>query len=160
MTRTQHGVVKGNVVFMSPEQARGQEVDARADLFSLGLLLYYCSTGEPLYRGNTSYELLLHAATGPTAEDLTRLRALPEPAGTIVERALQVDPGARYQSAAEFLAAIAPHVGRGAVALTEIMNRQFAEELRAEEARFAAAPASPSQIVVPAEPRSNVRPSS
>ena len=98
---------------MSPEQARGQEVDARADLFSMGLVLYYCLAGEPLYRGTTSYEVLLHAATGPTVDDLTRLRALPEPAGTIIERALQVDPGARYQSAAEFLAAVAPHVGRG-----------------------------------------------
>jgi hypothetical protein len=160
VTRTQHGVVKGNVIFMSPEQARAQEVDARSDLFSLGLVLYYCLSGEALYRGNTSYELLLKAATGPTADDLGRLRALPEPAGTIIERALQVDVAARYQSAAEFLAAIAPHVGRGAIAMTEIMNRHFAEELRREEARFTAAPASASQVMAAAEPSSNVRPSS
>jgi hypothetical protein len=159
VTKTQHGVVKGNVVFMSPEQARGQEVDARADLFSMGLVLYYCLAGEPLYRGTSSYEVLLHAATGPSLDDLTRLRALPEPAGTIIERALQVDPGARYQSAAEFLTAVAPHVGRGATALTEVMTRHFAEDLRREEARFSGASAAASQPVA-AEPRSNVRPTS
>ena len=53
VTRTQQGVVKGNVSFMSPEQARGLEVDARADLFSLGLVMYYCLTGEVLYQGAT-----------------------------------------------------------------------------------------------------------
>ena len=51
VSRTQIGVVKGNTNFMSPEQARGQAVDARSDLFSLGLVLYYCLTGELLYAG-------------------------------------------------------------------------------------------------------------
>ena len=51
VTKTQHGVVKGNVSFMSPEQARGLAVDGRADLFSLGLVIFYCLTGEILYRG-------------------------------------------------------------------------------------------------------------
>ncbi len=54
VTKTQHGVVKGNVSFMAPEQARGTETDARADLFSMGLVMFYCLTGEILYQGNTS----------------------------------------------------------------------------------------------------------
>ncbi len=160
VTRTQHGVVKGNVVFMSPEQARGQEVDARADLYSMGLVLFYCLAGEPLYRGTSSYEVLLHAATGPSPDDLARVRALPEPAGAILERALQVDPGARYQSAGEFQAAVAPHVGRGSIAMTEIMNRLFADDLRREEARFSGGSITASQVAAPVEPRSNLRPSS
>ena len=68
VTKTQHGVVKGNVSFMSPEQARGIDIDGRADLFSLGLVIFYCLTGEILYRGETTYELLVKAATGPGAE--------------------------------------------------------------------------------------------
>ena len=160
VTRTQHGVVKGNVVFMSPEQARGQEVDARADLYSMGLVLFYCLAGEPLYRGTTSYEVLLHAATGPGLDDLTRIRALPEPAGSLIERALQVDPGARFQSAAEFLAAVAPHLAGGLPAMTELMNRHFAEELRREEARFSGGSTTSPQATALAEPRSNVRPTS
>ncbi|HVV50163.1 MAG TPA: serine/threonine-protein kinase, partial [Polyangia bacterium] len=84
VTKTQHGVVKGNVSFMSPEQARGADVDGRADLFSLGLVLYYCLTGEVLYRGETTYELLVKAATGPGPDELGRIAALPGPAAAIV----------------------------------------------------------------------------
>jgi len=102
VTRTEHGVVKGNVSFMSPEQARGAEVDARADLFSMGLVIYYCLTGEVLYRGNTTYELLVRAATGPDAAEQARIDALPGPCAEIVGKALKVDPGERYQTAAEF----------------------------------------------------------
>src|SRR5205814_7906959 len=90
VTKTQSGVVKGNVSFMSPEQARGTEVDARADLFSLGLVLYYCLTGEVLYQGGTSYELLVKAATGPGPDELAKIAALPAPAAAIVTRALAV----------------------------------------------------------------------
>ncbi len=79
VTKTQHGVVKGNVSFMSPEQARGTDVDGRADLFSLGLVMFYCLTGEVLYRGETTYELLVKAATGPGPEELARIAALPAP---------------------------------------------------------------------------------
>jgi hypothetical protein len=144
VTRTQHGVVKGNVSFMSPEQARGLDVDARADLFSLGLVMYYCLSGDVLYQGNTSYELLLKAATGPTAEELARVQALPGPAGALVARALSVDPAGRFQSAAEFAAAVAPHVGHGARELADLMVRLHGEEFRKEEQRFSGTlPAQP-----------------
>jgi hypothetical protein len=139
VTRTQHGVVKGNVSFMSPEQARGVAVDARADLFSLGLVMYYCLTGDVLYQGNTSYELLLKAATGPGPEEIARIQALPAPADGLVARALTVDPAARFQSAAEFAAAVAPHVGRGSGEMAELMARAFADELRQEEVRLSGA---------------------
>ncbi|HEY0715488.1 MAG TPA: serine/threonine-protein kinase, partial [Polyangia bacterium] len=137
VTRTQHGVVKGNVSFMSPEQARGVEVDARADLFSLGLVLYSCLTGDVLYAGNSSYELLLKAATGPGPEEVQRLRALPSPLGAILEKALAVDRDARFQNASEFAAAIGPHVVRGSTELEALMLRLFADDLRREEAAFA-----------------------
>jgi hypothetical protein len=143
VTKTQHGVVKGNVSFMSPEQARGIAIDARADLFSLGLVMFYCLTGEILYHGETTYELLVKAATGPGAPELARIAALPAPCADIVLRALQVDPTKRYQSATEFAAAVAPHVTGGALEAGRLMATLFADDFRAEEARFAAAlPAS------------------
>jgi serine/threonine protein kinase len=139
VTKTQHGVVKGNVSFMSPEQARGIEVDRRADLFSLGLVIFYCLTGSILYQGETTYELLVKAATGPGPMELARFAALPAPCDAILAKALQVDPTKRYQSAAEFAAAIAPHVGAGPGAAAATMRALFGDDFRAEEARFAAA---------------------
>jgi serine/threonine protein kinase len=139
VTKTQHGVVKGNVSFMSPEQARGIEIDGRADLFSLGLVIFYCLTGEILYKGTTTYELLVKAATGPGADELARIAALPAPCADIVRKALEVDPTKRYQTAVEFGAALAPHVRGGAAEAGALMSTLFAEDFRAEEARFAAA---------------------
>jgi serine/threonine-protein kinase len=139
VTKTQHGVVKGNVSFMSPEQARGTEVDRRADLFSLGLVMFYCLTGGVLYRGETTYELLVKAATGPGPEELARIAALPAPCAAIVARALEVSPDRRYQSAREFAAALAPHTAGGAAAASEMMASLFGDDFLAEEARFAAA---------------------
>ncbi len=139
VTKTQHGVVKGNVSFMSPEQARGGNVDGRADLFSLGLVMFYCLTGNVLYRGETTYELLVKAATGPGPEELTRIAALPVPCAAIVTRALEIDPDRRYQSAGEFAAALAPHTAGGASAASAMVASLFADDFRAEEARFAAA---------------------
>jgi hypothetical protein len=139
VTKTQHGVVKGNVSFMSPEQARGTGVDGRADLFSLGLVIYYCLTGEVLYRGETTYELLVKAATGPGPEELARIAALPGPCAAIVAKALEVNPDRRYQTAAEFAAALGPHTAGGAAAAAATVATLFADDFRAEEARFAAA---------------------
>jgi hypothetical protein len=139
VTKTQHGVVKGNVSFMSPEQARGSNVDGRADLFSLGLVMFYCLTGNVLYAGETTYELLVKAATGPGPEELARIAALPGPCATIVRKALEVDPGQRYQTAADFAAALAPHTAGGAAAAAAMMASLFADDFRAEEAKFAAA---------------------
>jgi Protein kinase domain len=139
VTKTQHGVVKGNVSFMSPEQARGIDVDARADLFSLGLVMYYCLTGDVLYHGNTTYELLVKAATGPGPEELARIAALPAPADAIVGRALETDPARRFQSAAEFAAAVAPHVAGAPAEAARLMKELFSSDFQQEEARFAAA---------------------
>jgi hypothetical protein len=158
VTKTQHGVVKGNVSFMSPEQARGIGVDARADLFSLGLVIYYCLTGDVLYRGNTTYDLLVKAATGPGPEELGRIAALPAPCAELLGRALQIDPAKRFQTAAEFGAALAPYA-TGAAAAAALMSALFAEDFRAEEARFAAAVPSggASPQGSPTTPRNDVR---
>jgi len=139
VTKTQYGVVKGNVSFMSPEQARGIEIDARADLFSLGLVIFYCLTGDVLYHGTTTYELLVKAATGPGAEELARVAALPAPCAEILARALQIDPSRRFQSAAEFGTALAPHVANGQSEAAALMRTLFGPDFQQEETHFAAA---------------------
>jgi serine/threonine-protein kinase len=139
-SQTQHGVVKGNVLFMSPEQARGAyQIDGRADLFSLGLTIFWCLTGETLYRGDTTYDLLMRAAKGPGAEEWDRVGQLPGPAAQLLQRALQSAPGDRFQTADEFAAALPPVGMSGAAAsLRNLMQRLFGEEFQSEERRVEA----------------------
>jgi len=130
VSKTQVGMVKGNANFMSPEQARGSGVDGRSDLFSLGLVLLYCLTGELLYWGDNDLDTLYRAATGPTGEDMARILALPPAAAAIVARALALDPKDRYQSAGEFADALAHHAAAGKHAIGRLMQRIFAPEIQ------------------------------
>jgi eukaryotic-like serine/threonine-protein kinase len=96
---TGEGKILGTVAYMSPEQAEGKRVDARSDLFSLGVVLYELSTGERPFKGDTSLSVL-SAILKDTPKSVTWLRAdLPREFGRIVKRCLQKDPEERYQTA-------------------------------------------------------------
>ncbi len=133
-TQTQVGMVKGNTSFMSPEQARGQDVDARSDLFSLALVMYYCLTGRLLYEGDNDLDVLYKAASGPTPKDWEAIYQLPRPAPDIFARALAVDPAQRYQSAVEFAQDLAPHINGVKAEAASLMQLLFGDELRREAA--------------------------
>src|SRR5262245_46390766 len=99
VTRTETGVVKGNVTYMAPEQARGLDVDSRADLFSLALVLFTFATGRPLYVADTTYGLLMKAGAGPGIEDRAAIAALPRPLASVIDRATATRIEDRYQNA-------------------------------------------------------------
>ncbi|HEX4406754.1 MAG TPA: serine/threonine-protein kinase, partial [Polyangia bacterium] len=128
--QTQVGMVKGNANFMSPEQARGQTVDHRSDLFSLAHVLHYCLTGHLLYSGENDLDVLYRAAGGLTDEDFARLELLPEPARGVLTKALAFDPAQRFQSANEFADALAAHGGGGKSATARMMRQLFGAELQ------------------------------
>src|SRR5262249_59594962 len=142
ITQTQFGMVKGNVRFMSPEQARGDQVDSRSDLFAIGLVIYYALSGDALYTADTAYNLLVKAAQGPGDKEQAKLKSLPREAQRVLDRALQPNAADRYQTAAEFAQALAPFIAGAHDALARTMERLFGEDIKAEEARFANAAAA------------------
>ncbi len=139
VSQTDIGMVKGNVDYMSPEQARGRSVDRRSDIYSVGLVLYFALARTPLYRGETLYDRLMRAALGPGDEELERIAALPAPMPEILGRALSVDPDGRYQTANEFALALTPFIEGGAVEAAGVLELLFGDELQLEQDRLAAA---------------------
>ena len=98
---TAEGRIVGTVAYMSPEQAAGTAIDARSDLFSLGVILYEMATGQKPFTGDTSVSVL-SSILKDTPVSVTDLKpALPRELGRIVRRCLVKDPTRRYQTAAD-----------------------------------------------------------
>ena len=139
VSQTDIGMVKGNVDYMSPEQARGRSVDRRSDIFSTGLVLYFALARTPLYTGETLFDRLTRAAMGPGEVELAQIAALPAPLPELLARALAIDPAERYQTAAEFAQAVAVHAHSGGGELTGVINALYGDEMQLEQDRLAAA---------------------
>jgi serine/threonine protein kinase/tetratricopeptide (TPR) repeat protein len=100
---TAPGVILGTVAYMSPEQARGLEVDTRSDLFSLGVLLYEMLTGKRPFEGGTTGDLLV-SILSREPEPLAHVPVnIPAEMQWVISKALRKDKALRYQTARDFI---------------------------------------------------------
>ncbi len=125
---TEAGSIVGTAQYLSPEQARGAEVDQRSDLYSLGVVLYELVTGQTPFDGDTPVEIAMkHLSATPRPPSQIR-RDIPRDLDMVVMRALAKDPSARYQSADEMEADLervlrnAPVAAATTDAATQIMR--------------------------------------
>lgn len=100
----------GTPCYMPPEQARGKEVDRRADVYAIGAMLYHVFAGAPPYVGASSKQTIARVLEGPPLPLASRVPELPADLAAIVEKAMARDPSDRYESAAEVAADLTRYV--------------------------------------------------
>ncbi|MFO0568700.1 MAG: serine/threonine-protein kinase [Polyangiaceae bacterium] len=133
ITRTQAGMIKGKVGYMSPEQIAGTDVDRRADIFALGICLWEALTGKRLYDGPNELAVMNKIRSESVVPPSTENPRLPRALDPIVLKALAKDPKQRYATASE-LEEDLRSVARGLPALgdpgrlAQLMRQMFPSE--------------------------------
>jgi serine/threonine protein kinase len=135
---TQAGVLKGKLSYMSPEQAFGKPLDARSDIFSVGIVLYEMLTGRKLFQSDTdlgTLELVRNATVEPLPSALGG--HVPKALEDVMLKALEKDPDDRYSSAEEMEAALQDVMRQSGYSLSgyslsEYMYKLFKEEIEEE----------------------------
>jgi serine/threonine-protein kinase len=129
--QTAMGMTFGDPRYMSPEQARGETIDRRSDIYSLGAIAFEMLTGSPPYTGSGTFEILQQHLDAPVPKVRDRRGECPQWLDAAVQRALAKKPSGRYDTVAQFLEAIRTQPKAAAPA----------------KAPVAAAPAEPAPVV-------------
>ncbi len=137
---TQHGSIKGKVAYMSPEQASGEIIDQRSDIFSTGILLYEMLTQKRMFTGDTM-EILEKVRKRDFEPAEKAIENLPPVLYKILDRALAKDVNQRYQFCGEMQGAIEEcmfdlSLRPDAQALGDYMRKLFAQEMEVEGERI------------------------
>jgi serine/threonine protein kinase len=139
-TVTSNGAIKGKVAYMSPEQASGEKIDHRSDIFSTGILLYEMLTQKRMFTGE-NLEILDEVRNGAFEQAETAVKDLPPKLYTILNKALAKDREKRYQSCGEMQTEIEEcmfelSMRPSARSLGDYMKNLFGKEMEAESERI------------------------
>lgn len=140
---TNENIMMGTAKYLSPEQVRGRKLDGRADLYSLGLVLYECLAGRVPFIGETDAETAL-ARLNRDPTDISRLRpTLPPGLADLIHRLLARKPDDRFKSGGEVRAAIGTITSRAAEAAAHAATPAAGQPTPTRMARASGSPASP-----------------
>src|SRR5258707_13614293 len=103
---TATGAVIGTPAYMPPEQVRGEHLDGRADIYSLGIMLYEMAAGKPPFEGDSAMTVMLKHVNEPVPDIRVQVPDIPEDLVKILDKALAKQPDQRFQSAAQLSAAL------------------------------------------------------
>ncbi|HEX7664433.1 MAG TPA: serine/threonine-protein kinase, partial [Polyangiaceae bacterium] len=136
--QTKSGKLKGKVPYMSPEQARGDQIDHRSDIFATGVMLFELTTGRRLFKGASEYETLKLICDRDYPRPSQVLANYPPALERIVMRALEKDRDERYQSAREMQQDLETfirdeRVAVSTVAMNEFMQKLFEDKLASQK---------------------------
>jgi serine/threonine-protein kinase len=140
---TEVGSIIGTAQYLSPEQARGQQVRPPADLYSLGIVLYEMLTGKVPFEGDSAVAIAMKQVSEPPPRPRTLNPRIPESLEQVVLRSLAKDPGLRYQSADEMTADL-DRARRGVRPSAE--TQQVTQVLRAAATTKVVPPASQTRV--------------
>ena len=147
------GALKGKIAYMSPEQAGGQAIDRRSDVYSLGVCAWELLSGRRLRVAETEIEMLAKVQAGEVPRLHTMRRELPRALCAIVERALAREPEARFPTARAFGEALADWSARAGLVRSEARVAAYLGRLfgagAAERARRVDLPLEPTDVAVP-----------
>lgn len=157
---TSPGMLKGKFAYMSPEQARGEDVDARTDVFALGIVLWEMLTGGRLFEGDSDVAVLRAVQQSAIAPPGRLNPDVPAELDQVVMRALERDADKRFQTAHELERALGSFILRAADSIDDtdlgsFLRRLYAEELADENRERTQsgvrAPADPEAAAAPAQ---------
>jgi len=112
LERTHVGTVKGTAGYMSPEQVRGDPLDGRSDVFSLGVVLWELVTGQRLFAGETERDEMLNILEAPIPSPRQRASHVSEDVSAVILKALERNAGDRWQSGRDMARALEEAAGR------------------------------------------------
>lgn len=139
--RTRTGLLKGKIAYMAPEQARGEEIDRRADIWSLGVVLWEAVTGSRLFRGVNEAATLNLTLSEEVSSPSLRRPDLPIDLEDILMRALERTPSDRYATCAEMRDALETWLSTRELlpgaSVAQLMQRLFGKEMREQQQQIA-----------------------